>query len=423
MKKDSYQNLSVVFYDFHFLSEEDYPGAEPIFCFLVLKDGSLTAAHWHPFIFKEEHDGKIGEFVRGLADAVPTEQIHAWLNLGKWHFDKPEEGEALDQLTIGAEKEYSIEVKGFRPIGKKTHPQDEQYCFLLLNNGKMSGGRWSDGGPYMDAPGYFDHAAGGSVIAADEVWLWAALDPAQDALPEKAPRQRKQPEKKKTIAEKKPDTCPPKLSKTRFKYGLDVEAYLARAVETLRKNYAWVTRDDLDPHYRYAIEEEDGKFQFFLYYKDNSAKPKGKGKGKGKGKEEIQEKRQTVTDCFCHDVDTKGFIQAVVFHNEFYVLSQNKVVARHKVKFRHIRVAGGWHLEHYIFMKRASGDYTVDIQAGDMTTGANREFGIPRKCFAAPTFDAFLDEYEKIVPGNFFGLSKEELLADEKLKAFLGYTE
>ena len=61
------------------------------------------------------------------------------------------------------------------------------------------------------------------------------------------------------------------------------------------------------------------------------------------------------------------------------------------------------------------------MQAGNRTTGGTREFFITPYCFEAKTYEEFLDRYLEIVPGRSFGLSKEDLLSDEKLKTFLGY--
>ncbi len=70
---------------------------------------------------------------------------------------------------------------------------------------------------------------------------------------------------------------------------------------------------------------------------------------------------------------------------------------------------------------RGTGDYKVNVQAGNRSTGGNREFFITPDCFEAKTYDEFLDRYLQIVPGGSFGLSKEDLLPDEKLKSFFGY--
>ena len=42
-------------------------------------------------------------------------------------------------------------------------------------------------------------------------------------------------------------------------------------------------------------------------------------------------------------------------------------------------------------------------------------------CFEAKTYEEFLDRYLEIVPDYSFGLGKNDLLPDSKLKKFLGY--
>ena len=61
------------------------------------------------------------------------------------------------------------------------------------------------------------------------------------------------------------------------------------------------------------------------------------------------------------------------------------------------------------------------MQAGDRVTGGSRTFFITPYCFEAKTYDEFLDRYLEIVPGSSFGLGKEELYKNDKLKSFLGY--
>ena len=65
----------------------------------------------------------------------------------------------------------------------------------------------------------------------------------------------------------------------------------------------------------------------------------------------------------------------------------------------------------------------MNVTAGDRVTGGSREFFITPNCFKAKTYDEFLDRYQEIVPGRSFGLTKDDLLKDEKLKKFFGYGE
>jgi len=68
-----------------------------------------------------------------------------------------------------------------------------------------------------------------------------------------------------------------------------------------------------------------------------------------------------------------------------------------------------------------TGDYFAFIQAGDRMTGGSRDFYIPREYFQG-TFAEFLTRYEKLVPGEDFGLFPADLEKDFGLKAFLGFS-
>ena len=113
------------------------------------------------------------------------------------------------------------------------------------------------------------------------------------------------------------------------------------------------------------------------------------------------------------------FIEYVEHDYQEAALRDNLVVSEYAVPFRDVEIHG-WHLEKYVFSKLCSGDYKVNVQAGDRVTGGSREFFITPYCFEAKTYEEFLDRYLEIVPGS-FGLYKEDLLPDKKLKVFLGY--
>lgn len=83
----------------------------------------------------------------------------------------------------------------------------------------------------------------------------------------------------------------------------------------------------------------------------------------------------------------------------------------------------GWFLEKYTVCKLKSGDYRVDVQAGNRTTGGNRTFFITPDCFKADTYEEFLDRYQEVVPGCSFGITKEDMLSNEELKRFFGYAK
>lgn len=196
-----------------------------------------------------------------------------------------------------------------------------------------------------------------------------------------------------------------KGSGVRFPYGYDADVYVDKAVALLRENYPWVTRAHLNPRYRFSIEKENGAYEYIEYTKGR------------KGRE-----TREVIPCYFEEMDAEEFIRYIASCSETRIVSENRIIDAYSVPFYPTDVSGDWHLEHYIFRKHATGDYTVSVQAGDRSAGAGRVFGIPRRCFEQPTFDRFLDEYAEVVPGGSFGLYKEDLIDDGQLKAFLEYT-
>lgn len=398
MPQGYYKDLSVVFRNFHFVDNGDYPD-DLVFCFLVLTDGSQTAGRWWPLSSEEK-----GHFVRGTGDAVPLDKVYAWLALDNWNIKKLLNNDEVGTILIGHASDYSIEINGFYSFEDDKLPQEKQYCLLLLKKGKISGGKWHDGGPYLDAPGYFEHGPAGSIIDVADVEAWAALDPDKEIKPDSLFANVVLPEK---TVKKEEKTEPQKRKynpQKKFKYGFDVEVYLNKAIDILNDSYPWVTRRHLDPHYNFAIEKEAGEYQYVSFFEAKNG-----------------EKTREVLKGFCGEMDADEFIKHIVFCHESYVLSNNEIIDEYRVPFYPVTIGGDWHLEQYVFKKRASGDYTVYVQAGDRCAGSGREFGISRRCFEQQSFDGFLDEYEKIVPGKNFGLNKEDLIDDGQLKAFLGY--
>ncbi|MBP5779990.1 MAG: hypothetical protein J6X34_02000, partial [Clostridia bacterium] len=121
------------------------------------------------------------------------------------------------------------------------------------------------------------------------------------------------------------------------------------------------------------------------------------------------------------DVESaERFIECVEIDYQSTALRENKTVASYAPTFGSVSIHG-WNLESYVFYKMASGDYKVSVTAGNRTTGGSRDFFITPYCFEAKTYEEFLDRYLEIVPEYSFGLGRNELLPDIKLKEFLGY--
>lgn len=182
----------------------------------------------------------------------------------------------------------------------------------------------------------------------------------------------------------------------KFKFGTDINVYLEKAFDNVRKDYRWLDRKMLKKTWQYDIQKVDGDLEFVRRYYDES-------------------------EYSVYDVQSaEQFIEWVENDYQRLALQENKTVASYAPTFGHIELHG-WNLESYVFYRMKSGDYKVSVTAGNRTTGGSRDFFITPDCFKAKTYEEFLDRYLKIVPDYSFGLGKKELLPDKKLQKFLGY--
>ena len=182
----------------------------------------------------------------------------------------------------------------------------------------------------------------------------------------------------------------------RFKFGTDINVYLEKAFNNVKKDYRWLDKKMLRNSWRYDIRKVDGDLEFVRKYRNES--------------------KYSV-----YDVESaERFIECVEYDYRSAALQANETVASYAPEFGHISLHG-WNLESYVFYKLRSGDYKVSVTAGDRTTGGSRDFFITPACFEAKTYEEFLDRYLKIVPEHSFGLGRKELLPDKELKKFLGY--
>ena len=181
----------------------------------------------------------------------------------------------------------------------------------------------------------------------------------------------------------------------RFKFGTDINVYLQKAFDNVKKDYRWLDKKMLGD-WQYDIRKVDGDLEFVRRYRNES-------------------------EFSVYDVESaERFIESVEYDYQSEALRKNKTVASYEPTFGHISLHG-WNLERYVFYKLKTGDYKVSVTAGDRVTGGSRDFFITPQCFEAKTYEEFLDRYLEIVPAGSFGLGKKELLPDEKLKKFLGY--
>ena len=182
----------------------------------------------------------------------------------------------------------------------------------------------------------------------------------------------------------------------RFKFGTDINVYLEKAFNNVKKDYRWLDKKMLKESWQYDIQRVGGDLEFVRRYRGES-------------------------EYSVYDVESaERFIESVEYDYKSEALRKNESVACYEPTFGHISIHG-WNLERYVFCKLQSGDYKVSVTAGDRTTGGSRDFFITPYCFEAKTWEEFLDRYLEIVPDYSFGLGKKELLPDKDLREFLGY--
>ncbi len=477
MFKCNYTNLRLSFNEFHNVEAKDMPQYGE-FCLLELKDGRYTAGEWHPKDYKNKKSAE-GKFIRGTADTIDVSEVSEWHSLDRYDLTKCLEDEEINFINMGPGSDgvHTAQFRDFKSFKDEDLPRQDQYCLLILNNGCLASGRWDQ---FDDKSGTFIYAPALASHSMKDVWAWTPLS-SDDifAREEEAEKERKHEEdlnknpsadpvlfkygtdirvyyekaleklrkeypwaslpqmKKETpyiivprhgkyvfgqdngtfmdsqvikewtdgttadefidfLCEYTRESVKNSDPEVKFRFGTDVDVYLKKAYENVKKNYRWLNKKILGNAWRYAIKQVDGDLEF-VRWSDN-------------------ENDFTVLDCS----SAEKFIEYVENDYQNAALRANPVVAEYAVKFGSVEVHG-WYLEHYIFSKLRSGDYKVNVQAGDRVTGGSREFFITPYCFEAQTFGEFLDRYLEIVPGSSFGLNKDDLLPNSELKKFLGY--
>ncbi len=477
MFKCDHTKLRLSFNEFHDVKASDMPDYGE-FCLLELKDGRYTAGEWHPKDY-ENKKSVSGKFIRGTADTVASSEVSKWHSLERYDLTSCLEDEEINYINLGPEGDeiHTVKFKDFKSFKDGDFPKSEQYCLLILKNGGLASGRWDR---LDEKEGTFIYAPALACHSMNEVWAWTPLS--SDEIfdrEEKEEKERKAEEelnrdpsvdpelfrygtdigvyyekaleklrvkypwaslpqmKKKTpyiitprhgkyifgkdngtfmgskivdewkggktadefidflceyTAESVQDSDPA----VKFRLGTDVTVYLEKAYENVKKDYRWLNKKIVGGSWRYAIKQVDGDPEF-VRWSDN-------------------EKDFTVLDCG----SAENFIENVEHDYQTAALRANPVTAQYSVPFGNVDLHG-WYLEKYVFSKLKTGDYKVYVQAGDRVTGGSREFFITPYCFEAKTYEEFLDRYLQIVPGGSFGIFKEDLLNDVKLKKFLGY--
>ena len=373
---------SVQFEGFKSFADRKDPKEEQ-FCLLIMKDGDLAAGRWNKWRHKTG-----GAFIYSSALAShSSEKVWAWTPLSSDEIfamemeqerEKKREKKLNKKATADPELfKYGTDINVY--YEKALQKLREEFDWATIPMMKKETPVWQIAplhGRYVFgqiSKNYYDDDivtpwTGGST--ADE-FIDFLCSYTHDAVKNSNPEQK-------------------------FKFGTDINVYLKKAFDKVKKDYRWLDKKMLGNSWQYDIQKVDGDFEFVRRYRD--------------------EDEYSVYDA----ESAERFIEHVEYDYQNVALQANKTVASYAPSFGHISLHG-WNLESYVFYKLKSGDYKVSVTAGDRVTGGSRDFFITPYCFEAKTYEEFLDRYLKIVPDYSFGLGKKELLPDKKLKKFLGY--
>ena len=479
MFKVDYKGLRLSFNEFHDVSDKEMPEYGE-YCLLELKTGAYTAGGWLPSGNKYTVEGK---FLRGTADTVDWEEVARWHSLDRYDLTESLETEGVNWINIGRKEEEgkrNVQFEGFQSIDDKKNPKEEQFCLLIMKDGRLAAGRWNKW--KREAGGAFIYSSALASHSSDKVWAWTPLSTDEIFAMEIERENEKKREKK---LNRHPSTDP-----ELFKYGTDIDVYYKKALEKLREEFSWATLpmmkketpvwqiaplhgkyvfgqisrnyfDDTDIVTPWTEGSTADEFIDFLcsYTRDKVAHSSPEAKFKlgtdinvylekafenvkkdyrwldkkmlkkswqydiqrVDGDLEFVRRYWNESEFSVYDVESaERFIESVEYDYQSAALQANRVVASYAPTFGHISLHG-WNLESYVFYKMISGDYKVSVTAGDRTTGGSRDFFITPYCFEAESYEEFLDRYLEIVPDYSFGLGKKELLPDKELREFLGY--
>ena len=376
-------SYSVQFEGFKSFADRKKPKNEQ-FCLLIMKDGSLAAGRWNKWRRKAG-----GAFIYSSALASHSwDEVWAWTPLSSDEFfsmemEREEEKKREKKLNKNPSADpelfkYGIDINVY--YEKALEKLREEFPWATLPMMKKETPVWQIAplhGKYVFgqiSKNYYDDS--------DVVTPWtdgASADEFIDFLCgyTRDAVQCSNPEKK-------------------FKLGTDINVYLEKAFENVKKDYRWLDKKMLEKTWHYDIREIDGDLEFVRRYRN--------------------EREYSVVDA----ESAEKFIENLEYDYQSAALQANEIVASYAPQFGHIELHG-WNLESYIFYKLKSGDYKVRVTAGDRVTGGSRDFFITPYCFEAKSYGEFLDRYLEIVPDYSFGLGKKELLPDNDLKRFLGY--
>jgi len=187
----------------------------------------------------------------------------------------------------------------------------------------------------------------------------------------------------------------------RFPYGHDFEVYFKEAFEALKKKISWITTEDLNPHYQFAIEKIDQRYEYIEYFVcvDGS-------------------KIRTIIERY-DGMNPKEFTKHFINRNENYVTLKKNGFEECSINTGGVMDSGGWRLERYIIKKDPNGDFTLFVQSGDRYCGGFMNHAIPKSCLEATNFDDFFARYIENV--STYGIPKENLYNNLEFRTIFGY--
>ena len=374
---------NVQFDGFKSLADGKAPKEEQ-FCLLIMKDGSLAAGRWNKWRRKAE-----GAFIYSSALAShSSEKVWAWTPLSSddiFAAEVERENEKKREKKLNknpvADPElfkYGTDINVY--YEKALEKLREEFYWATLPMMKKEKPLWQIAplhGKYVFgqiSKNYYDDS--------DVVTPWTEGATADEFID--------------FLVGYTHDKVEHSNPEEKFKFGTDINVYLEKAFNNVKKDYRWLDRKMLGKTWQYDIRKVDGDLEFVR-------------------------KCWNESEFSVYDVESaERFIESVEYDYQNEALRENKTVGSYAPSFGHIEIHG-WNLERYVFYKLKSGDYKVSVTAGDRVTGGSREFFITPYCFEAKTYEEFLDRYLEIVPDYSFGLGKKELLPDKDLKKFLGY--
>lgn len=183
----------------------------------------------------------------------------------------------------------------------------------------------------------------------------------------------------------------------KFPYGYDMNAYIDRAFEQMKRDYPWATRDMIAEHTNYGIEKIGDDYQYVSYHAryDGTLKP------------------------YPENVDCEEFIHRLASGHDWELEHANPVKESIDVSAA-CTCSGDWYLETYRIQRHQLGGYSSYVQAGNRSAGGSRTFFIPASYFKLP-LEEFLDKYLGLVPPRSFYVTKADLEHTPGLKEFLAF--